>query len=665
MTPFRLILAATLLTSTFIAAQDKPDWPRIFVSENIEFTVYQPQIVAWTGALISAQAAVAVQSNGDTNVFYGTIAFKAKTDVDKVNQVVGLSDIAISQSVFPMADSLATTYAGLIQSAGSQWAQSIPLAPLQAAMLIGRTKRADSAGPLDNTPPQIVVTEDEDAVLVLIDGQPVLQDISGSSLQRVLNTNALIVYDASTSQSYLRVAGQWAQSGSLGGPWVVAQPPAAVKGLLARAKEDVGFNFFERKPGSVATGLPSIFVTSSPAALVQLLGEPSMTPIPGTDILSVANANEPLFYEQSRKTYYLLLSGRWFSTPSLSGGWQYVASGALPGGFSNIPAEAPQSKVLSSVPGTAESQEALIANNIPQTATVSRLQSTTVVYDGEPAFQKIEGSSLSYANNTANPVILDGESDYYVVTDGVWFHSHAALGPWMVADKVPSEIYALPPTSPLYYLTGVFVYGATESDVYTGYTPTYLGTFVEDGVVVFGSGYSYNPYVGNVWFGAPLTYGFGVSVSLDEKHALSVSLAGHDWGQKPWWGPYGSIADDASDYGRVDLYSAWTPKVASPVIIQSENNSDADAENQKAMADAVDANKVAAHAQQNNVYAGADGKVYRAGDSGNDWQYFDQGDWSGFTDTRLQADLAREQMARRPEIARRAASSFRGGGGRR
>ena len=65
-------------------------------------------------------------------------------------------------------------------------------------------------------------------------------------------------------------------------------------------------------------------------------------------------------------------------------------------------------------------------------------------------------------------------------------------------------------TSPLHYVTYVRVYGATPTVVYVGYTPGYLGTVVTpDGVVVYGTGVVYTPWVGTVWYPPPPTYGAG------------------------------------------------------------------------------------------------------------------------------------------------------------
>ena len=59
-------------------------------------------------------------------------------------------------------------------------------------------------------------------------------------------------------------------------------------------------------------------------------------------------------------------------------------------------------------------------------------------------------------------------------------------GPWAVAASVPAVIYAIPPSSPVHYVTYVRVYAATPQVVYVGYTPGYTGTIVSvDGVVVY------------------------------------------------------------------------------------------------------------------------------------------------------------------------------------
>ena len=121
---------------------------------------------------------------------------------------------------------------------------------------------------------------------------------------------------------------------------------------------------------------------------------------------------------------------------------------------------------------------------------------------------------------------------WYAVDRGVWFTARSLEGPWEVATWVPPVIYTIPATSPLHYVTYVKVYGATPDEVFTGYTPGYLGTVVAPtGTVVQGTGAYVSPWIGNVWYGTPWTYGFGWSVG--------VGTFWPTWNPwcSPWWGP--------------------------------------------------------------------------------------------------------------------------------
>jgi hypothetical protein len=155
----------------------------------------------------------------------------------------------------------------------------------------------------------------------------------------------------------------------------------------------------------------------------------------------------------------------------------------------------------------------LIANSIPQTATITRAEAKiTVQYDGDAAFAPIEGTSMQYAKNTSAAVIKVSDGNYYAVEAGVWFKASTPQGPWLIADSVPAEIYTVPPSSPLHYVTYVKVYGSTPEVVYVGYTPGYYGTVVSASTttVVYGTGWYYPPYIGpTVWDGWPYPYGVG------------------------------------------------------------------------------------------------------------------------------------------------------------
>ena len=52
----------------------------------------------------------------------------------------------------------------------------------------------------------------------------------------------------------------------------------------------------------------------------------------------------------------------------------------------------------------------------------------------KPKFEKINGTKVSYATNTAAQVLLiDGK--FYAVDSGVWFMANNATGPWSVCRR--------------------------------------------------------------------------------------------------------------------------------------------------------------------------------------------------------------------------------------
>ena len=166
--------------------------------------------------------------------------------------------------------------------------------------------------------------------------------------------------------------------------------------------------------------------------------------------------------------------------------------------------------VLASIPGTNEAKEALIENQIPQTATVNRNETTIdVQFDGDPQFKKIEGTDMAYAINSDKSVLLI-EGRYYCVSDAVWFEADNAKGPYIVSTAVPEEVNDIPPESPVYNVKYVYIYDYTPEVVYVGYTPGYTCSYVYGGVVVYGTGYYYTPWYGHYYYPRPVTYGFGV-----------------------------------------------------------------------------------------------------------------------------------------------------------
>jgi hypothetical protein len=352
------------------------------------------------------------------------------------------------------------------------------------------------------------------AILVPIDGEPVLRKMEGLGLRRVLNTRALILQEELTSRYFLYVAGYWLQAPALQGPWTEAQVRPSALDTAKEQAQAAGMVDLLEEDDSLSSGAPKVIVSTEPTELVQTDGPPQYAPIGRTDLLFVTNSPNRLFLDLRTQMHYVLLAGRWYRTPSLARGpWDYVPGTDLPADFALIPDEHPTESVRVAVPGTPQAQEATISNSVPEFATVKRSAARLeITYDGPPQFRPIEGTSLEAAVNAPVPVIRVDWRTYYALDNGVWFFSDSPDGPWTAAASVPPAVYTIPRSDPLHYVTYVRVYDATPDEIYVGYAPGYVGSYVTfGGTVVYGSGWHFRPWIGAVWYAPPLTWGFGFS----------------------------------------------------------------------------------------------------------------------------------------------------------
>ncbi|WP_258129950.1 carbohydrate-binding family V/XII [Achromobacter anxifer] len=536
-------------------------WPRSFEApDGTKVELYQPQIDTWTADRITGRMAVAVGAAKGSPT-YGVADFSARAEVNKPAGLVHLSDIRVERVQVPTAPQEAAKLRSLLQARLPAKVVVTRLDALQLSYTLSQNNPAAKAVPVDNAPPRIVYRT-VPSVLVLIDGEPALAEVADAAgWRRVVNTRALMLVN-SAGRYFLQAAGHWYEAGGAVGPWTdLSQPPAALLSAADAARRKAAPDPLMPHGGQPPQRAPAIVVATAPAELLITVGQPELRPVPGTSLLSVANADHALFMNPGDNRYYLLASGRWFRGASLDGPWSFVPGKQLPRDFARISPQDPQSGVLASVPGTPQAKEALIASTIPQTATVSRSDAKLQVdyAGGSPTLRPIQGTALYYAANSQVPVI-QAEGRYYALSRAVWFVADSPLGPWRVADHVPATIYAIPASSPLHYVTYVQVYGSTPQSVVFGYTPGYMGVVVSpDGTVVYGTGYAYPPViVQDTWVGYPPSYGYDAAFDMAAGFAFGF-VAGETWGgAAPYWGPYwGAPYWGGVNVNQVDVYGAW------------------------------------------------------------------------------------------------------------
>ncbi len=525
----------TATGNSMSATPSTPSWPRVFDRNGTHVVVYQPQLKAWQRYReLFADTAISVTDKGQKPVV-GVISWHAQTITDQSAQTVYISNIVVMDARFPSLD---TAQTAAMQKRVHQIYPTMTLTiglPRMIASLehLNQPVRSVAAG----TKAPTILVSTVPAIVLFMDGKPVLAPIQGTNLQYVVNINFDLFYD--NSDYYLLSGRTWLKAKEPRGPWTITLkiPPDMAKLPAKQNWHDV----LKAVPPTAQTGTsPTVLFTDKPAELLAFRGKPLYAKIPGTSLEYASNTESKVFLHMPDDQVYVLISGRWFRAASLNGPWTY-AGDSLPADFAKIPPGQVYSGVLVSVPGTQQASDAVLLSQVPTTAIVSRAAAEAAVkvsYAGPPQFVLIPTTSMLYAVNTPDKVIRAGNL-YYLCFQGIWFVAQTPNGPWKTADSVPPVIYTIPPASPMYNVTYVIVSNPTPTTVQTSYSSGYLGVFVMGmavgSTIVYGTGYYYPPYVyygpHPVYYPYPYTYGVA---------AVYNPYTGFYGVGRAVYGPYGS-----------------------------------------------------------------------------------------------------------------------------
>jgi hypothetical protein len=560
---FSMLLAVSVLSAPAIArqtpsgspqAEQPQDWPRSFtMDDGTVVKIYQPQPESFSNNILKSRWAISVLQPGKTDPVFGTFWSVANVETDRDARRVVIQSAKVPNVKFPgqpddnFVSSMKTALETNLPATAGDLSLDEVLSSLDQDM-----EQQKLSKDLKTDAPRIIYA-DHPSLLVVIDGEPKLQTNKDWGLDVVVNTPFTIV-KAHDNQYYLYGSKHWYTAQSATGPY--SQVAGNIPSELQQIQTAVD-NANSSQPGytdSAAAAqdnvVSDIVVSTGPAELIQTNGQPAFTPVQGTSLSYATNSSNDIFQDQGGK-YYVLISGRWYTSGSLTGGWHYVAANALPGDFAKIPEGSPKDNVLASVAGTDAAREAIMDAQIPQTAKVDRATATTSVnYDGDPQFAPVQGTDMQYATNTGSSVIQEN-GVYYSVDNGVWFQSSSPNGPWTVATERPAEVDQIPPTSPDYNLKYVYVYDVTPDYVYMGYTPGYLNAYIYGPTVVYGTGFYYNPWFNGFYYPRPWSWGFGfgynpyVGWSIGFGYGFGWFHGGWGagwrggWGgwRGGWWGP--------------------------------------------------------------------------------------------------------------------------------
>lgn len=514
--------------------------------------MYQPQPDSMIGDHLYSRAAFSLTTPKFTTPVFGAVWSDAKFSTDRETGTCTIFDIKIMNFRFPGIDTMSEArvqhFKKILEDAVKDWDLDFSLDELKSSLALSKVAAGKSEG-LKNDPPSIIYVKQK-SVLVLFDGDPVFKETENSGLSRAVNTPFLVLQDMKDKNYYLFGAGYWYKSSDpVKVEWKnIPTPPANIAKFYNEMKKE------SEKSGDTAetadaetadpsTGIPKLVVATKPTELIQSQGEPNYAPIEGTQLLYMTNTDDNIFMTTDKNQYYILVSGRWYRSPALTGPWTFVESDNLPPDFAKIPEGSDKDIVLASIAGTDAAKEAVMDAQIPQTAAVDRKTAKCEVkYDGDPEFEKINGTDLARGMNTGSTVLLYKDL-YYVCDNAVWFVGKGPVGPWEVATSIPDEFQKIPPDDPSYNVKYVYIYDVQPDVVYTGYTPGYMGCYVYGPTVVYGTGWVYPPFYRHYYYPRPWTYGFGMHYHPWYGWSMGFYTSPgwfhfglyHHWGG--WWGP--------------------------------------------------------------------------------------------------------------------------------
>ncbi|BCS32215.1 hypothetical protein TBR22_A14250 [Luteitalea sp. TBR-22] len=657
------------------AAPSDGGWPRTYATASqATVTLYEPQVASWENQKHAVMHfAVGYATKDGATRALGTLRVEAETSVSIDERLVNFSDWKITRSNFPdlapeKVQAVVAEVAAAVPHEDRVIALDRVLAYVDKSQVIPRNIEGVKADP------PVVFHSTSVAVLVNLDGDPVWTPVKGTDLEFAVNTNWDLFRVKAASQFYLRHDLSWYVASDLKGPWkVVSKLPTSFSALPADDNwKDVREAMPPRPPASGRA--PTVFVSTTPAELIVLQGEPRYLAVPGTGLLWVSNTESDVFRLGKAGAFYYLVAGRWFSAPSLDGPWTF-ATPTLPPDFGKIPESHDRSRVLASVPGTAQAAEAVLLAQVPQTARVSKteIKAPEVQYQGEPKFEAVEKTTVARAVNTDKDIIKVGDR-YYMCYEGVWFGADAPTGPWAVTGEVPKAIYEIPASSPSYNVTHVTVVEDDNDAVVFATAAAYTGLMVAWGCAVWGTGYYYPPYV---WYGGGYpyyrpyypTYGYSAwynpySGTYGRGAAVYGPYGGAGVGARynPRTGTYARGAAAYGPYGARGVASAYNPRTGTYGATRQGSNvygswgrTGVQRGDQWATTSRYTNNMTGtttrvgqgsgggefvsrntpgpgggaiARTGSGDVYAGRDGNVYRRDDGG--WQKYDgSGNWSG------------------------------------
>ena len=222
------------------AIAQESGWPHRLELEQGSVTIYEPQVDEMKDDFIRFRAALAWRESPDAEPVFGAGWFESEAVTNNFSRTVHPVSMQVTDTRFPSGTpDVEAGLSAALASATIAGEFQFSLDDLESS-LETTANEALAAQKLNTAPPKIIY-RDQPALLLTLDGEPVLRDIESSPLEAVINTPYPLIHDG--RRYWLNVAeGVWYRAPEATGPYrFVTDVPKDVAEVVGAVQETVGY----------------------------------------------------------------------------------------------------------------------------------------------------------------------------------------------------------------------------------------------------------------------------------------------------------------------------------------------------------------------------------------------------------------------------------------
>ena len=155
------------------------EWPREVVLDSGTLTMYQPQVDTLKNDILTFRAAVSYKAGSGAEPVFGAAWFESRVEIDREERMVHMVSLTVTDTRFPDgAEHVKAEFDQVIKAGLPGWDVDFSLDDLLTSLEASEEQIA-AANDLKMDPPEIIY-RDHPAVLIILDGDPVLRENENS-----------------------------------------------------------------------------------------------------------------------------------------------------------------------------------------------------------------------------------------------------------------------------------------------------------------------------------------------------------------------------------------------------------------------------------------------------------------------------------------------------